>query len=189
MRALAMYGGNASLEKRELRRVPLPELLALMDTAGSWQAFASGVRAYDATGQQTSAGPRLPDVIWSVGDLDVMIDPPLRPTFVGSRVAIGRTQVVEKRTSVRSGELAGAIVAMETADPGYDWLFGHRFSGLVTAYGGEFSHMGLRCGEFGIPAALGLGPVLFGIVAGANELRLDPVNGEVWAGGRRVVPA
>jgi glutamine kinase len=189
MRKLALHSMDASLGKFELRRVPLQGLLGFLESAASWEAFADSVRGYETDAHWRSGTLRLPDVIWSAGDLDVIMEPLLRPTFVGAGIASGPVRVIEKDTSVRSGDLAGAIVAVETADPGYDWLFGHRVAGLVTAYGGEFSHMGLRCGEFDIPAALGCGPAVFRRVAGAKEFRLDPARGELWADGQRVYPA
>ena len=87
-----------------------------------------------------------------------------------------------------SPEMIDAIVAIETPDPGYDWLFAHRLAGLVTAYGGEFSHMGVRCSEFGMPAVLGCGPTAFARIASASAVRIDADAGAVWADGERILP-
>ena len=46
---------------------------------------------------------------------------------------------------------------IESADPGYDWIFLYNIKGLVTMYGGAASHMTIRCNEFGLPAAIGCG--------------------------------
>lgn len=67
------------------------------------------------------------------------------------------------RKSVRAvcadvtGDVKGKVVFIESADPGYDWLFSKGIAGLVTKYGGVNSHMAIRCHELGIPAVLGCG--------------------------------
>ena len=49
------------------------------------------------------------------------------------------------------------IIAIPSADPGFDWIFSHNIKGLITQYGGANSHIAIRCAELGIPAAIGIG--------------------------------
>lgn len=67
----------------------------------------------------------------------------------------------------------GAIVCIENADPGYDWLFSRGIAGLVTKYGGTNSHMTIRCSEYGVPAAIGCGESLFEKIASSRMCELD----------------
>ena len=67
----------------------------------------------------------------------------------------------------------GRIVLIESADPGYDWIFMNRILGLVTKYGGANSHMAIRCAELDIPAAIGCGEQLFDSAVRSSELSLD----------------
>jgi glutamine kinase len=53
--------------------------------------------------------------------------------------------------------LAGAIICIPNADPGFDWLFAYPIAGLITAWGGANSHMAIRAGELGLPAVIGAG--------------------------------
>ena len=69
--------------------------------------------------------------------------------------------------------LDGAIVAIETADPGFDWIFSHSIKGLITAYGGANSHMAIRAGELGLPAVIGAGGTLFAKWSAARKLYID----------------
>ena len=46
---------------------------------------------------------------------------------------------------------------MESADPGFDFIFSYGIKGLITKYGGANSHMSIRCLEQGIPAIIGIG--------------------------------
>jgi phosphohistidine swiveling domain-containing protein len=69
--------------------------------------------------------------------------------------------------------LAGAIVCIPNADPGFDWLFSYPIAGLVTAWGGANSHMAIRAGELGLPAVIGAGEVLYRRWSSAQRLHLD----------------
>ena len=67
----------------------------------------------------------------------------------------------------------GHIVLIESADPGYDWIFSHPISGLITKFGGANSHMAIRCAEFGLPAAIGCGERLFNTLTKAQVVELN----------------
>lgn len=69
--------------------------------------------------------------------------------------------------------LAGAVVCIPSADPGYDWLFSYPIAGLITAWGGANSHMAIRAGELGLPAVIGAGEVLYRRWSNSRRLHLD----------------
>ncbi len=69
--------------------------------------------------------------------------------------------------------LAGAIVCIPNADPGFDWLFAYPIAGLITAWGGANSHMAIRAGELGLPAVIGAGERLYRRWSEALRLHLD----------------
>ncbi len=69
--------------------------------------------------------------------------------------------------------LAGAIVCIPNADPGFDWLFAYPITGLITAWGGANSHMAIRAGELGLPAVIGAGEALYRRWSSAQRLHLD----------------
>ena len=70
-------------------------------------------------------------------------------------------------------QLAGSIVCIPSADPGFDWLFAYPIAGLITAWGGANSHMAIRAGELGIPAVIGTGEVRFRAWSSAHRLHID----------------
>ena len=76
-------------------------------------------------------------------------------------------------------QLAGAIVCIEHADPGFDWLFAYPIAGLITAWGGANSHMAIRAGELGLPAVIGAGEVNYRRWSEALRLHLDCVGQRV----------
>ena len=79
-------------------------------------------------------------------------------------------KVVDYKNNV---EIADKIVCIPNADPGYDWLFSHSISGLITAWGGSNSHMAIRASEMGIPAVIGAGENNYKIWSEAKLLYLD----------------
>lgn len=66
-----------------------------------------------------------------------------------------------------------AIICIEHADPGFDWVFALAPAGLVTKFGGTNSHMAIRCLEFSIPAAIGCGEVMFETLRNARLVELN----------------
>jgi glutamine kinase len=75
--------------------------------------------------------------------------------------------------------LAGSVVCIPSADPGFDWLFSYPIAGLITAWGGANSHMAIRAGELGLPAVIGAGEVLYRRWSGAQQLFIDCAGRQV----------
>ena len=69
--------------------------------------------------------------------------------------------------------LHGKIVCIESADPGYDFIFLHQIKGLITKYGGVNSHMSVRCSELSLPAAIGVGEKKFKDIIQSNKINLN----------------
>ena len=113
---------------------------------------------------------RLPHVILSPDDVDVVRMPLGQPTFITSKAVTARTVHL---TSVEAPDIDDRIVLIESADPGFDWIFSHDIRGLITKYGGANSHMAIRCAEFGLPAAIGCGERLFDNLTKASFVELN----------------
>ena len=94
------------------------------------------------------------------------------PNFVTLKKIRGPVVTLSGRLSPMA-DLAGKIVLVRNADPGYDWLFSRNIAGLITAYGGVNSHMAIRAAEFGLPAAIGIGEALFEELMRSRVLSLD----------------
>ena len=105
--------------------------------------------------QERYAALALPPLIFSEADFRVQSFMAAKPNFITTRVVAGPVVVLENGASAM--DLAGKIVFIENADPGYHWIFARGIGGLVTKYGGAASHMAICCAEFDIPAAIGCG--------------------------------
>jgi len=92
-----------------------------------------------------------------------------QPNFVGQASISGIVKVIQDGPN----EISDKIVLISSADPGFDWIFTHGIRGLITCFGGANSHMAVRCKELGIPAAIGVGEILYNNLARVNSVLLD----------------
>ena len=96
-----------------------------------------------------------------------------QPNFVTTKSV---QALIDSLDSSDVSQLSGKVVLIPQADPGYDWLFGHDISGLITKYGGANSHMAIRAAEIGLPAAIGVGEKLYDEISHMNRIELDCAN-------------
>lgn len=113
----------------------------------------------------------LPPVIINPEDVIRFYYPDSEPNFITSGKVTGDVCLLE--TLHGSYDLKEKIVLIPSADPGYDWIFSHGIGGFITMYGGANSHMAIRAGELGIPAAVGVGEKQFQQYKNALCLEID----------------
>ncbi|MGW4199044.1 PEP-utilizing enzyme [Streptomyces sp. NPDC005004] len=166
-RARALAGGVSGDDARYLR---VDEVLA--GRAGRWPALVVRRRAHAGV----CALVELPDVITGPEALDCFARGQGRANFVTGGAVTGS---VHTDPVPSCPPPAGAVIVLEAADPGYDWVFAHCPGALVTAYGGANSHMAIRCAELGVPAAIGVGPATHAAVAAARSVVVDAGGGRV----------
>ena len=75
----------------------------------------------------------------------------------------------------RLTENLNGIICIESADPGYDFLFTKNIKGLVTKYGGQNSHMAIRCAELNLPALIGVGEQIYNKIIDNKSIKIDCV--------------
>ena len=121
----------------------------------------------------TSQAVRLPHLITEPDDIFVIRMPLGRPNFVTHQTVAAESTYLD---GANPENVDGKIVLIESADPGFDWIFSHSLAGLVTKYGGANSHMAIRCAEFGIAAAIGCGARMFDDLAKGKVLSLNCVD-------------
>lgn len=121
---------------------------------------------------------RLPQLIQGGEDAYHFFMSEVEPNFI-TDLRVRRPIAIEENLS--RVDLKDKIVLIRGADPGYDWLFTRRISGLVTMFGGTNSHMAIRCAELRIPAVIGCGEEYYRSWSRARELDLDCANRQVRA--------
>ncbi len=112
----------------------------------------------------------LPPLLRETGDFYCFERHLAQPNFVSKIRTVAPVHVYG---SSPKSNIDGHIVVIEQADPGYDWLMSRNISGLVTKYGGANSHMAIRAAETGLPAAIGVGTVLYERICRMRRLDLD----------------
>ena len=104
--------------------------------------------------------------------------------YVGASVVSIPNFVTEKNITAKilfldnkiENNLDDKIILLENADPGFDFIFSFKISGLITKYGGANSHMTIRCNELNIPAAIGCGDAIFEKIKKYNKINLNCKN-------------
>jgi hypothetical protein len=119
----------------------------------------------------------LPSVIKSAIDFEVISYFKALPNFITQKSLV--KAVVHLSGAEEAPELGGRIILLENADPGYDWIFTRNPAGLITKYGGVASHMAIRCGELGLPAAIGCGEIIYQKLLHSEKVLLDCKNRQI----------
>ena len=119
---------------------------------------------------------KLPEIIYSPKDIYNFLENETKINFIGSSVALGKPYLIKNNEKF---DLKNKIVCIESADPGYDFIFSQKIAGLVTQFGGVNSHMAIRCAELSIPAAIGVGQNKFINIFNSKVIRLDCVTSKI----------
>jgi glutamine kinase len=120
---------------------------------------------------------KLPSVIVNPEDVYNFFIEESEPSFVTLKQVV--SSIVLEQNIPKNLNLNGKIVCIQSADPGYDYLFSKNIGGLITCYGGANSHMAIRCAEMGIPAVIGCGEVNFREYCKAMKVEINSLNGQV----------
>jgi glutamine kinase len=173
LESIAEWGEHIGLSREDLADLTLHDF---------WESLVSPITRdresyYHELSQSRRAslremrGLRLGYIIRDARDLYVV---PLHrgaANYVTSRSLEGPVVQLGNRTTGQT-DLFNRIVLIESADPGFDWIFTKGIAGLITKFGGANSHMTIRCAELGIPAAIGVGESIFDRLAKASHVEL-----------------
>lgn len=173
------FGEKHGLSRDELSHIPINDLLNVLANSGegSLEERLRQISETEAEHHVLSVAIRLPQVLFDQAGVHVVPFQVSHPNFITHKkitagcVCLGPAQPAPS--------LAGKIVLIENADPGFDWIFAQDIGGLITKYGGANSHMAIRCAEFGIPAAIGCGEQRFEAFRSASQILLDCAAGLV----------
>lgn len=174
LRIFTLWGKQHGLSRDQISHLRLEQILAFegLDT-GRIQHIAPSLVEAAKRERVAERQVVVPDVIVREEDLDVVRHVTAQPNFVGDTRVEAPTVFLAPRDA--GVDVTGRIVVIESADPGYDWILGRGIAGLVTKYGGAASHMSIRCAEFDLPAAIGVG-ARFAALKAASRIGLDPAN-------------
>lgn len=169
LKRLTRWGARHGFSRDELSFLTLSDLEYVCETTG---ADLRTVLESNRRSWNISCNIRVPDIICRPEELLSHASSAAHPNFITQSTTEAAARVLA--LGAATGEaISDTIVLIESADPGFDWIFTHRIRGFITAYGGENSHMSIRAREFAVPAAIGVGDARFRALCGASRLRLD----------------
>ncbi len=170
---IADWGKQKGLSREELSYISLHDILET-DIKTNGRDLEEALRKISQKNQaeyKVTQALKLPMIIQEVNDIYIVPIRISKPNYITQKAV--ESQIICLSDDVEKNKLRDAIVVVEQADPGYDWMFTYGIAGLITMFGGANSHMAIRCAELGIPAAIGCGPIIFEQVSNAKKIRLD----------------
>lgn len=173
LEALAEFGSAHFVGREEFAHIRIHDLLALRGPIA--EPVACRLQRLAAEGREEYSITQaicLPGQVRSEADLVCFEQLRASPNFITQKKVCAQVICLSSRTSP-DVDLAGKIVVTPNADPGFDWIFARRIAGLLTMYGGTNSHMAIRAAEFQLPAATGIGELLYEQVSRAERVELD----------------
>jgi hypothetical protein len=180
------WGGYHGFSREDLSFLDIKDILSLshQNLAEDHIRHLRSLIDRNRNRSEVTAAINLPDLIFDEIDVEIVSLQRRRPNFTSNKKVIAETYLLDDLGGLGDPEiLAGKIVLIENADPGFDWLFTKAIAGLVTKYGGAASHMAIRCAEFGLPAAIGCGEQIFNELSTSSFILLDCVEQRVEAYG------
>ncbi len=124
-----------------------------------YDILVSKIKENHAPQASNAAFLLLPDVLSHESDLNCIEISIKQGTYFGKHKVEALPVVVtdENLRRLTRGDVAGKILVMDHADPGYDFLLLLNPAGIITKVGGPASHIAIRVNEHGIPACIGCG--------------------------------
>ena len=161
-------GSDLDIKLNELSYLEFQSLISLhlssMDHKSTLiSVINNGVKNYSITNKI-----HLPPVITDPNDIWSYKMPDSIPNFITQKNVTANIALLTQGNNLNSN-----IVLITNADPGFDWIFSHSISGLITMWGGINSHMAIRAGELGVPAVIGVGELKFDALKKATVVSID----------------
>ena len=170
---IAKYGEDHFLSREELSHISINDFLSIVKNSSNYN-IENRLRKISEINKEKniiSSAIRLPQVLFDEAGVFIVPFQVSHPNFITSKKITAKCVILVP--DMTHPNLTGKIVLIENADPGYDWIFSQKISGLITKYGGANSHMAIRCAEFDIPAAIGCGEQRYDAFLDAKQIMLD----------------
>ena len=153
---LGSYGKNIGLSREQISFLSFSDIAKLRVGELDRRDLLALIAQRENSSLKQKA--KLPAFISFEGDFTAFEIGKMLPNFVTAETVTAELLLL---TADNHELLDRKIVVIESADPGFDWIFSYDIAGLITRYGGANSHMAIRCAELNIPAAIGVGDLLF----------------------------
>jgi glutamine kinase len=169
---IVFIGEEFGLSRHELSEISIEKFLSLKFQSGINKEYLQRLSKQGMEDNQVARHIELPDIILDKSDLWYFERSSRKGNYVTNKKVIGNIVTVTNSID-QNLNIAGKIVVIPQADPGFDWMFGYEIKGLITKYGGANSHMTIRAAELGLPSVIGVGDQKFEELKDASSVELD----------------
>ncbi|RMD91717.1 MAG: hypothetical protein D6813_07155 [Calditrichaeota bacterium] len=179
LEALAEFGAAHFISREDLAHIRIQDLFELRSAQA--ENLSTKLKRLAKEGKEAfyiTQAVCLPSQIFSESDLFCFEQLRAEPNFV-TRKKIQAPFISLSNQSSLDSDISEKIVLIPNADPGYDWLFARNIAGLITMYGGINSHMAIRAAELQLPAAIGIGELLYESISKAEIIELDCASRQI----------
>lgn len=172
---LSEVGSELGFSRKQLSNLSVESLMGITSSTSIseikdfWESQINGNLANNKIYHYVG----LPSLIFGLKDFESIQSHTVRPNFITNNLIRGKILNLDSISVKNYESVKGKVILLEKADPGYDWVFSKDIIGLITRFGGAASHMAIRCAEFGIPAAIGVGEMLFKEINNSHIIELD----------------
>ena len=174
---IEQLGHSLDVPKENMAFTDIKDLLKLYSTSFSANALVQSSIKLGMENFQLAKSINLPPLICQPNEVLHFSLLDGEPNFITQNCVSGI--VVQGDVIDKKHEMLNKVLFIESADPGYDWIFSQGIAGFVTKYGGCNSHMAIRAGELNIPAVIGAGELLYQKWQKAHKLSFDCANKKV----------
>ena len=171
---LEKFGKKYSIKKNDLSFIKIFDMLELYSSISGTESIKDIKKKINKNKREYIQNKNiiLPDVIISGKDLFIQNQENSRINFISNKIV---TSMIIEYDKQKLTENLNGIICIESADPGYDFLFTKNIKGLVTKYGGQNSHMAIRCAELNLPALIGVGEQIYNKIIDNKSIKIDCV--------------
>ena len=169
---LEKFGSKFSIKKDDLSYIKINEILELYFNLTDSKSI-DNIKKHIQENKKEYLNDKnisLPDIIITDRDLYIQNKNISKINYISNKVIIDK--IIEFKKHNLDKNLNG-IVCIDNADPGFDFLFSKNITGLVTKYGGQNSHMAIRCAELNLPALIGVGDQIYKKIISCKSLKID----------------
>ena len=175
---LEKFGKKYGIKKKELSYLDIQKILSMYYNYSDFKSIISIKENINQNQKEYNKNLKvnLPDIITDGKDLFIQKSQKTKINFISNKII--NSKVVEFR-KVNLKKKINSIVCIENADPGFDFLFSKNIKGLITKYGGQNSHMAIRCAELNLPALIGVGEENYTKIINSKFIKIDCIQNKV----------
>ncbi len=175
---LEQLGKKYNISKEELSYLDIQKILNMYFNYSNYQSIQSLKDNIKQNKEEyyKNFNINLPDIITDGKDLFVQKSQKTKINFISNKIINSR--IIDFKYANLKKKL-NSVVCIENADPGFDFLFSKNIKGLVTKYGGQNSHMAIRCAELNLPALIGVGEENYNKIKSSKFIKIDCIQNKI----------